>query len=142
MRLHQDAPHVQQSAIAAIWCLVNDHPENQASACSMGVVELISSAVQRFGAQPEGRELKPTAAGALQVLVPGFSSALSAASSVYTAGALGLPLSGRGSPISARGPLSGRASALSKVDNWATPIATTRADAAVAAFSWPRPSNT
>lgn len=91
MRLHVNSVNVQQSAIAAIWCLVNDHPENQALACSLEATGLISLAVQRFGGLPEGQHLKPTAAGALQVLVPGFSSALTAATSIYTARAFALP---------------------------------------------------
>merc|ERR1719440_2566693 len=106
MTYHQDSVQVQQSAIAAIWCLVNEHPENQAAARAIGVTELIACAVQRFGGRPEGQQLKPTAAGALQVLLPGFATALTAASSVYTAPALGLrqPVS----PSRSQAPLSSR----------------------------------
>merc|ERR1719215_348657 len=95
MAMHQNSVQVQQSAIAALWCLVSDNPENQAAASALRATDLISQAVHRFGGCPEGQELKPIAADALQVLVPGFSSALTAASSVYTAEALGVPRSSR-----------------------------------------------
>lgn len=91
MALHQEAVQVQQSGTAAIWCLVNEHPENQQAACALRATDLITLAIRRFGGRPEGQALKSTAAGALQCLIPGFSSALTAASSVYTAGAFGLP---------------------------------------------------
>lgn len=92
MLRHSCSVEVQQSAIGALWCLAKIHPENQAIATSLGVTDLIASAVHRFGSQAEGKALKPLAAGALQVLVPGFSSYLSAASSVYTARGLGVDL--------------------------------------------------
>lgn len=91
MAVHQGVVSVQESAIAALWCLVSDHLENQAAACSLRAVELISNAIHRFGGLPEGSALKPLASGALQVLLPGFSSALASASSQYTARALGAP---------------------------------------------------
>jgi hypothetical protein len=120
MARHETGLSLQLAAIGAVWCLTKDHPENQAAANALGVADLIARAVHRFGTRPEGRALKPLASGALQAFVPGFSTVLASASSVYTAGALGVPSS----------------------RSTAVPVAATGVTARGAQFRWPRPPST